>query len=201
VNLAATGESARECVSSGKPLDGCEIRIVDDRGAEVAKDMIGEITIRSPYMFSGYRNNPEATQSALKGDWYSSGDYGFLYDGECYVIGRKKDIIIVAGKNIYPEDIEAQISRVDGVLPGRVVAFGVFDDRSGTEQVWIAAETDRDEPLQNGLRIDIVKAAMEIDVTISKVVFVPPRWLIKSSAGKPSRRANTERILSMHGAK
>src|SRR5262249_27924119 len=97
---------ARRCVSSGAPIDGCELRIVDEQGAVLPGDRVGEIEIRSVSLFDGYRNNPEQTNAVLIDGWYRSGDYGFADQGEYFIIGRKKDILIIAGKNIYPEDIE-----------------------------------------------------------------------------------------------
>jgi acyl-CoA synthetase (AMP-forming)/AMP-acid ligase II len=147
-------------------------------------------------MFDGYRNHPDETARVLRDGWYHSGDYGFALDGEYYVIGRKKDLIIVAGKNLYPEDIEDEVGRVPGILPGRVVAFGLEDEAAGTEQVCVVAESEAASTSdKRKLRLDVQLAAMAIDVTVAKVYLAPPRWLIKSSAGKPSRKANRQRIL------
>jgi fatty-acyl-CoA synthase len=194
--VAAAGEVVRRCVSSGAPIGGCTIEAVDENRRPVGADRVGELRIRSVSMFDGYRNYPEKTAEVFEEGWYYSGDYGFVHGGECFVIGRKKDIIIVAGKNIYPEDVEDAVSRVSGIAPGRVVAFGVDDEALGTEQVCIVAETDRqDEPDLRKLRREVIEAAMRLDVTISRVYLVPSRWLIKSSSGKPSRSANRARAL------
>ena len=184
-------------VSSGKPIKGCEIKIVDENRNELSPDSIGEIAIKSVSMFDGYRNYPEKTSEVLKDGWYYSGDYGFKYQDEYYIIGRKKDIIIVAGNNIYPEDIEDAVSKVAGVIPGRVVAFGEEDIEIGSEQISIVAETNlQDNEEHKKLKMNIIKAGMDMDVTIRKIYLAPSRWLIKSSAGKPSRKANRERILN-----
>jgi fatty-acyl-CoA synthase len=186
----------RICVSSGKTIKGCEVRIVDENRRNVEQGTIGEIVIKSVSMFDGYRNYPEKTAEVLQDGWYYSGDYGFKNGDEFYIIGRKKDIIIVAGNNIYPEDIEDAVSKVEGIIPGRVIAFGEEDTELGSEQISIAAESNitiQDD--QKKLRMEIIKAGMTIDVTIKKIYLVPPRWLIKSSAGKPSRKANKERII------
>jgi acyl-CoA synthetase (AMP-forming)/AMP-acid ligase II len=148
-------------------------------------------------MFDGYRNYPEKTAEALQEGWYYSGDLGFKFNDEYYVIGRKKDIIIVAGNNIYPEDVEDSVSKVKGVIPGRVIAFGEEDSEIGSEQISVIAETNgRGESEQKQIKTDIIKAGMTMDISIRKIYLVPPRWLIKSSAGKPSRKANRERILN-----
>ncbi len=186
---------ARICVSSGHVIEGCGVKIVGDNREELSSDSFGEIAISSVSMFDGYRNYPEKTAEVLSDGWYYSGDYGFMKDGECYVIGRKKDIIIVAGKNIYPEDVEDTVSKVEGVLPGRVIAFGIDDEALGTEVVCVIAESNiTDEKEKKELRMRILQATLANDETVGRVYIVPPRWLIKSSAGKPSRKANRERI-------
>ncbi|MEW6701824.1 MAG: AMP-binding protein [Bacteroidota bacterium] len=187
----------RICVSSGKLIDGCDARIVDENRNNLPDGFVGEVAVKSVSMFDGYRNYPEKTAEVVENGWYFSGDYGFKFEDEFFIIGRKKDIIIVAGKNIYPEDIEDVVNQVEGVVPGRVIAFGEEDEAMGTEQVAVVAETKaEDEKEKNKIRLDILKAGMSIDVNIHKVYLVPSRWLIKSSAGKPSRKANKERIIS-----
>jgi fatty-acyl-CoA synthase len=196
IKIAEDVNQGRICVSSGKTITGCQVRIVDENRQDLGERTIGEIAIRSKSMFDGYRNYPEKTAEALCDGWYYSGDYGFVNCGEYYVIGRKKDIIIVAGNNIYPEDLEDVVGKVEGVIPGRVIAFGEEDKELGTEHVSVIAESGiTDEQRQRKLKMDIIQAAMAIDVSVTKVYLVPPRWLIKSSAGKPSRKANKDRIL------
>ena len=185
----------RVCVSSGRLIDGCKAKVVDQDLNELPEGSVGEFIVSSISMFDGYRNYPEKTAEVLQNGWYFSGDYGFTYEDEFYVIGRKKDIIIVAGKNIYPEDIEDAVSQAEGVIPGRVIAFGQEDEAMGTELVAVVAETKAitDEE-RNKVRMAILRAGMTIDINITKVHLVPPRWLIKSSSGKPSRKANKERL-------
>jgi fatty-acyl-CoA synthase len=190
----------RICVSSGRLIDGCKAKVIDENKNELPVGSVGEFVVSSQSMFDGYRNYPEKTAEVLQNDWYLSGDYGFIYNDEFYVIGRKKDIIIVAGKNIYPEDIEDAVNQADGVIPGRVIAFGQEDEEMGTEQVAVIAETKAEtETDKNNTRMSILRAGMTIDINITKVYLVPPRWLIKSSAGKPSRKANKERLAEGTG--
>ena len=197
VKIAQDADRAKICVSSGKTIAGCQVRIVDENRQEVGDRTIGEIAIKSRSMFDGYRNYLEKTREVLCDGWYYSGDYGFANGGDYYIIGRKKDIIIVAGNNIYPEDVEDVVGKVEGVIPGRVIAFGEENRELGTEHVSVIAESGiTDDERQRKLKMDIIEAAMAIDVSITNVYLVPPRWLIKSSAGKPSRKANKERILS-----
>lgn len=192
------GKTSRVCVSSGIEIKGCEVKIVDENGNGLPEHGVGEIIIRSVSMFDGYRNYPEKTAEVLKDGWYYSGDYGFKQDGELYVIGRKKDIIIVAGKNIYPEDVEDAIGVVEGIIPGRVIAFGEDNVELGTEEISVVAETAYEDEIEKKHLIQRVREkGTSVDLTITHVYLVPPRWLIKSSAGKPSRKANKERIAEM----
>jgi fatty-acyl-CoA synthase len=184
--------------SSGELIPGCEIRIVDENFRDLAEGQVGEILIKTRWMFDGYRNYPEKTAAAIRDGWYISGDYGFRSENNLHVIGRKKDIIIIAGNNIYPEDVEAVINDLDGVLPGRVVAFGEEDLEFGSERLSVIVETAlADEAQRKQLRTAIVAAGMSIDVSITNVYLVPPRFLVKSSAGKPSRSANKDRVLRL----
>lgn len=197
VKFADDNSVVRICVSSGKLIDGCSARIVDDNRNDLPDGFVGEVAVKSISQFDGYRNYPEKTAEVVQDGWYFTGDYGFRYNDEYFIIGRKKDIIIVAGKNIYPEDIEDAVNNVEGVIPGRVIAFGEEDPDMGTEFVSVVAETNaQTDEEKNKIRLEILKAGMSIDIVIHKVYLVPPRWLIKSSSGKPSRKTNKERLLS-----
>lgn len=196
MKLADENSVVRVCVSSGKPINECDLKIVDENRKEIEDGLVGEVAVTSISMFDGYRNYPEKTAEVVADGWYYSGDYGFRWKGEYYIIGRKKDIIIVAGKNIYPEDIEDVMNQVEGLVPGRTIAFGEEDLKMGTEFVVVVAETKAEtEEEKNKVRMNILKAGMSIDIIIHKVYLVPPRWLIKSSSGKPSRKANKERLI------
>src|SRR5262249_49748366 len=127
-------------VSSGRCLPGNEVRVVSEDGRNLAEGAIGEILIRSDSLFDGYYNRPDATAAVLKDGWYWSGDLGFVLDREVYVVGRKKDLIIVAGKNIHPHDVEEIVSRHPDIHDGRVVALGLFNVELGTEDIVVVAE-------------------------------------------------------------
>jgi acyl-CoA synthetase (AMP-forming)/AMP-acid ligase II len=197
VRLAAVGElRARPCVSSGLPLTRCQLRVIADDGALLPENRVGELVVRSPFLFEGYRNYPEKTAEVLREGWYHTGDYGFISGGECFVVGRKKDIIIVAGQNICPEDVEDATSGVRGVIPGRVVAFGLESPALGTESIAVVAETEITDPEgRSALRDAVLETAATYGFTIGDVFLVPPRWMLKSSSGKLSRSANRQHIL------
>ena len=98
--------SKKVCMSSGKTIRDCSVKILDGKGVPLPEDRVGTIAVKSVSLFDGYRNNPEKTREVLREGWYVSGDRGFLHEGECYVIGRGDDVIIFAGRNIFPEDVE-----------------------------------------------------------------------------------------------
>lgn len=199
--LLSDGEHSFYMVSCGKPIEGVELRIVDETGQALPERRVGEVALRSNSMLSGYYKLPEDSQKALRDGWYFTGDYGYLADGELFVSGRKKDLIIVGGKNIYPQDIEALVSEIDGVKAGRTVAFGVFNEKLGTEDIGIVAELTTDNPdtrayVQREVRRRVVE---NLDVNARFVHLVDPMWLIKTSSGKIARGANRDKFLQETG--
>ena len=180
-------------VSSGTPLPHHCLRIVDENGHEIAEGHMGEIIINSPCLMRGYFGRPDLTIRAITEGWYSTGDLGILYQGELYVCGRKKDLIVIAGKNIFPEDVEIVTNEVTGVPAGRSVAFGCFDESEGTEQLIVLAEhLHRKEPDAAERRSIIRKIKKSLSdkmgFTAKEVHLLSPRSLIKSSSGKISRQ-------------
>lgn len=183
-------------VSCGPPIPGTEVRIIDDRGLPVGERVVGEIAIRSDCLLTGYFNRPDLHPFDSDG-WYLTGDMGYLGDGELFVVGRRKDLIINAGKNIYPGDIEAVVNEVPGVYPGRVVAFGVFDEREGTELIAIVVEATAEDDaarheMGRAIRLEVARRMM---VTVSYVHLTGPKWLLKTSSGKIARAANRDKWL------
>ena len=202
--LPAPGDVAEpvEMMSAGRPIDGVAARIVNPAGAPLAERNIGEICLRSNSMLTGYFHRDDATQAAIRDGWFFTGDYGYFADGELFVTGRKKDLIIVGGKNVYPQDIELLVEEVEGIRAGRVVAFGLFDEAAGTEEIAVVAETEiEDDDGRAELRENIRRTiAQRSDVVARIIEVVPPRWLIKTSSGKVARSANREKYLAMISA-
>ncbi|HCK66115.1 MAG TPA: hypothetical protein DHW49_07595 [Anaerolineae bacterium] len=182
--------------SSGKPLPNVKIKVVDESFNEVDERVVGEIAVQSDCMLTEYFNRPDATESAIKNDWYLTGDYGYLADGELYVSGRKKDLIIVGGKNVYPQDLESLAGEVAGVRKGRCVAFGMYDQESGTEEVVIIAESESGESdkelIADAIRKHVTKNSA---VAVRHVKVVDETWILKTSSGKTARSANKEKFL------
>lgn len=186
-------------VSSGSVLNGTNVRIRGLDGRPCHERVPGQIEIRGRSLFCGYWGNPGFSRNSLTADgWYATGDYGFTERNQIFVIGRIKDIIIIGGQNIYAEDIEAVANSVDGVYPGRVVAFGIDDPAEGTQHLVVVAEMrgefemDRARVIQRGIQRLVASAT---GVTAREVKVVSERWIVKSTAGKISRRETRERFL------
>ncbi len=185
-------------VSSGRPLSNVQLRIFNANHVDLPENTIGEIALKSDCMLSGYYHRLDVTAQAFHDGWYLTGDLGYVLHGELFVTGRKKDLIIVGGKNVYPQDLEYLAGEVDGVRAGRVAAFGVFNESAGTEDVVVVAEAESDD---EGVRESVAEAVrMHVtrnsDVAVRQVVLVDSRWLIKTSSGKVARSANREKFLS-----
>ena len=110
-------------ISSGLPIDGIRVKVVREN-REAKPGEIGSIWVTGKFLFSGYFRDWKATSDALINEWYDTGDLGFLHQEQLFITGRMKDTIIINGKNLYAHDIEAEVSSVSGVKPGRSVALG-----------------------------------------------------------------------------
>jgi len=181
------GEGARVLVSVGRPLPTVEVTVVDEADRPVPEGVRGEIVVRGPSVMKGYYGNPEATADTLRGGWLHTGDLGFFLDGHLYVSGRKKDLVIKAGRNYFAEDLEAAAARIEGVKPGGVCAFSVEREDRGTEEVVLVVETGDPHP-REGLA-DEVRAAVASATGCrpDRVIVVPARTLPKTSSGKLQR--------------
>ena len=197
-----TGEGASpsaDLVSCGKPLDGVELRIVDAGRRELPERSTGEIALRSPFALREYFRNAEATAEAIDAEgWYYTGDLGFFAGGELYVTGRKKDLVIIAGRNFYPQDLERVADECAGAIEGRSVAFGVDDAALGTQKAVMLVESRlATEAEQDALAASVRELAFSrLDCPVATVQVVPHMSLLKTSSGKISRQANRERYLA-----
>jgi fatty-acyl-CoA synthase len=187
--------------SSGRLLPNHEVRIVSDSGEFLDKRQVGEILIKSDSLFEGYFNRPDLTAKAIVDGWYYTGDLGFYLEGELFVVGRKKELLIVGGENLYPQDIEEIVGNHPAIHNGRVVAMGMYNPALGTDDIFVVAEVEREERFANTEEIErelrnLVVAAM--GVAIRTVFLKPPKWIVKSTAGKPARSATREKLLREH---
>ena len=185
-----------EVVSCGCPIAGTEVAIVDPDSGAALDGRVGEIVLKSNYMLREYYMNHALSAAAIDSNgWLHTGDLGFLRAGNIYVTGRKKDLLIVGGRNFYPQDIERIGDRFDGVVPGRSVALGVIDEKLGTEKVILLVETRlEDTALKSRLGTEIRKAVFdELDCPLSDIRLLPHMWLLKTSSGKIARQPNLEK--------
>ncbi|MBI5839388.1 MAG: AMP-binding protein [Chloroflexi bacterium] len=194
---AANGRPAMKIMSSGRPLPNVKIRVLDEKGNDVPERVVGEIALQSDCMLTGYYNRADATGKAFLDGWYLTGDFGFVAEGEVFVSGRKKDMIIVGGKNVYPQDLESLTYEVPGVHAGRSVAFGIFDEEEGTEDVVIIAEVDSEDEAEHQRVADEIRKHVTKNsaIALRYVKVVGPKWILKTSSGKTARSANKEKFL------
>jgi fatty-acyl-CoA synthase len=182
----AAPASVRRLAKLGRPLDGFELRIVDPATGTVrAAREVGELELRSPSITPGYYRNPEATAATLHDGWLRTGDLAYLVDGELVVCGRQKDVIIVGGRNVFPEDVERAAASVEGVRAGNVIAFG-SDRKRGRESIVVVAETKTDD-LHEVHDSVVTKVRDAVGVPPVEVVLVRPGSLPKTSSGKLQR--------------
>jgi 1-acyl-sn-glycerol-3-phosphate acyltransferase len=186
--------NALRFVACGQVLAGHEIRIADPQGNELPEREEGRLQFRGPSATSGYLRNPEATARLFDGDWLDTGDLGYLSAGDLYVTGRIKDIIIRAGRNLYPHELEEAVGDLPDIRKGRVAVFGATDPKSGTERLVVLAETRvRDSDVHQQMRTRINNISSELcGAPPDDIVLAPPNTVLKTSSGKIRRSACRE---------
>jgi acyl-CoA synthetase (AMP-forming)/AMP-acid ligase II len=185
--LEFTGDDCITLQGNGPPIDGMAVRIDGPDG-------VGEILVRGDCVFDGYFKRDSA--GSFSDGWYRTGDLGFLYEGDLYILGRQKDLIILLGKNFYAHEIEQAVGEVDGVKAGRVVALGIFNDAIGSEECHIVLERTAvvaDRPLRLAVKSRLLDL---LGLVPKKISIVEQGWLIKSTSGKMSRADNSEKYRS-----
>ena len=192
IRPASAGDPrALRFVSCGRPLANHDVRIADRSDRAVDERVEGRIYFRGPSVTHGYFRNADVTRAAVHDGWMDSGDLGYQVDGELFVTGREKDLIIQGGRNLCAEEIEAIISSVPGVRPNCVAAFGVPDPATGTERVVVVAETRDQDPARRGALQRAVRDALVTGIGTPPdiVVIADPRTVLKTSSGKIRRSA------------
>ena len=194
---SASEPSPLRFVSCGGPLPGHQIRIVNDAGEEVADRTEGSLYFRGPSAMKGYYRDPKLTESVFKDGWWDSEDLAYRADGEIFITGRRKDLIIKAGRNFYPQEVEQIAGEVSGIRKGCVAAFGAPDPQLGTERLVVVAETREEaRAARDRLAGAIMEAvATRLGVRPDEVRIVPARTVPKTSSGKLRRSACREAFL------
>lgn len=178
-------------VACGQALPGHEIRIVGTTGNTLGDYQEGELQFRGPSATQGYFHNEPASAALFDGDWLISGDRAYQADGDIFVTGRVKDIIIRAGRNLYPQEVEEVTGAIPGIRKGCVAAFGHPDPATGTDRLVIMAETrETADDTRAGLRQKVHRqVTTSLGEPADDIVLVPPHTIPKTSSGKIRRHA------------
>lgn len=184
-------------VSSGRPLPNHEVRIVDPSGRLLEDRVEGHVQFRGPSVTAGYFGNPEATRAVLHDGWMDSGDLGYWADGELFITGRTKDVIIQAGRNISAQEVEAAAGATPGIRKGCTAAFGVHEPTLGTERLVVVAETrERDRTRWRSLQTAVQdRVTVAIGVPPDIVVVTRPGAVLKTPSGKIRHSAMRDAYL------
>ena len=188
---AADDPAALELPACGHALPGHEIRIVDELGRELGDRREGRLQFRGPSATRGYHRNPEKTAALFDGTWLESGDLAYTVAGDIFLTGRSKDIIIRAGRNIHPNEVEDALGEIPGLRKGCVAVIGSAGAATGTERVIVLAETRAAEEASRAdlrQRIDEVVTAL-LEAPADDIVLLPPHGVLKTSSGKIRRAA------------
>lgn len=186
-----TEKNTLEFVACGKPIPDHQMRVVDEQGETLPERHVGHLQFKGPSSMQGYYGNPEATQAIFQDGWCGTGDFAYIADEEVFITGRRKDMIIKAGRNLYPAEIEELTGQVLDIRKGCVIAFGVNDPQRGTEKLVIVAETLEKQPQRREKIIDAIneKVVTALDIVPDHIVLVAPRTIPKTSSGKLQRSA------------
>ncbi|NLD75242.1 MAG: fatty acyl-AMP ligase [Acidimicrobiales bacterium] len=191
--LDADAAGVKRFARLGKPVKGLEIRVVDPVSGDPLKEReVGELQIRGTSVTTGYYKRPDATAATFDGDWLKTGDLAYLVEGELVICGRIKDVIIVAGRNVFPEDVERSVAEIEGVRAGNVIAFGIQGSRR--EGLVVVAETKLTDA--SAIRESVAARIRDVvGMSADEVVLVSPGTLPKTSSGKLQRSLCRDRYL------
>ncbi len=188
IAVEAGSGGATELVVLGRAVPGLEVSVVDPESGEVCSEReVGELRITGNSLTSGYFNDAESTDALIIDGWLHTGDLAYTVDGQLVVCGRIKDVIIVGGRNIYPQDVEKAAGEVAGVRPGNIIAFGT-DGRHGAQNIIVVAEARGDDPV--GIAREVTRVVNDsVGIPPKEVVLVEPGTVPKTSSGKLQRSA------------
>jgi fatty-acyl-CoA synthase len=182
-------------VSCGGPLPGHAIRIVDEHGSAVGEGAVGEITLSGPSVMLGYFNDDALTAQTIREGWLQTGDLGYVSDGELFVCGRIKDVVVIRGRKYHPQDLEWAVNALPGIRPGRVVAFGTSRIGSTDRVVLVAEPTNSKstDGLANAIRQRIVDVC---GLPVDDILLVEKGTITRTTSGKIQRAAIKARYES-----
>ena len=192
----AVNKYLKEYLPSGKVIPGVDISIIDSSGIQVSDGHIGQITIKSEFLFSGYFMREDLTFLKVKNDRYFTGDLGFIFNSELYVIGRLDDLIVSHGKKVIAHEVESYFNKFDFVKPGRALIFPLPNVELQTNDLAAVIETTVVTVPESALSNLKNLLFSDLGVELTSVFVVPNGWLIKSTSGKISRQANIEKFIN-----
>ncbi|SCE99484.1 fatty-acyl-CoA synthase [Micromonospora viridifaciens] len=188
-----TAPNARRLVACGYPLPGTDIAVRDEHGADLPAGAVGEIHVRGAGVMQGYWRDPAATAEAIVDGWLRTGDLGYVSPDGLVICGRRKDMIILNGRNLYPEEFEVEAERQPGVRVGNTIAFML----PGTEHMVLVAETNKGADHAPTLAADLLThLRRNLPVPPTEVVVCPPTTIPKTTSGKRQRGLCRELYLS-----
>jgi fatty-acyl-CoA synthase len=196
--IARETARGREIVSVGRAVPGFDLRIVDAAGRDLAEGEVGRVWARGPSLMEGYLGDPQATARALRHGWLDTGDLGFLLDGELYLTGRAKEVVILRGRNYAPDEIERAVEGVAGVRSGCAVAASWLPEDAPGEVLALFVETSRAatagerQALPEACRAAVLGAT---GLAVDQVVALAPGTLPRTSSGKLRRGETLRRHL------
>jgi fatty-acyl-CoA synthase len=180
----------RPFAKCGRPMPGYRIEIRSEAGRPLPERTVGRVCLQGPSLMTGYFRDLQATRTVITEDgWLDTGDMGYMVDGELVITGRSKDLIIFSGRNIWPQDLEWAVEKLDGVRPGEVAAFSVITD-DDQERVVVIVECRMGDPASRQALRHAVKATVQKVASVEcDVVLAAPRSLTFTTSGKLSRAA------------
>ena len=196
-NGSSPSPAARSFVVCGKPLPDHEVEIRSETNNPLTEHNVGRIVVRGPSVMEGYYGDPAATAAAMTEDgWLDTGDLGYMTKGQLVVTGRRKDLVILNGLNIWPQDVEWAVEALEDVRAGDVACFSVIDP-AGSEQMIVVLQCRmHDATARESLRKQVVATVRKTCGADSRVVLVPPKTLKFTSSGKLSRSAVRDDYIS-----
>ena len=196
------GQTGRvtEFVNCGRPLPDYEVEIRDESGRALQERNCGTIYLRGPSVMSGYANNPEATQASLSGDgWLNTGDVGYRAGDSLFITGRAKDLLIINGRNIWPQDLEYLAEQQPEVRAEDASAFAIPAE-DGTEVAVLVVQCREQDPFRQARLVERLKQKIQSEFGIACLIeLVPLHTLPRTSSGKLSRSGTRLDFLKRNG--